>query len=70
MKKLGTLTEKEIAELKRANGLLTDKAKQANFEIFWNKVKKRLKLPENYNFVIYPDYSIGASKRKTKHENN
>ena len=68
--KLGELNDAEVAALQKANNLPTDKARQAAFAKIWDKLKIRLKLPENYNFVINHDNSLHSVKRKSKHETN
>ena len=63
---LGKLTDDEVARLQKANNLPTDQKRQAAFTKVWDTIKTRLKLPENYNFLINADNSVGASKRKKK----
>jgi hypothetical protein len=66
MSNLGKLTDDEVARLQKANNLPTDQKRQIAFTKVWDTIKSRLKLPENYNFLITHDNSVRAVKRKSK----
>lgn len=63
---LGKLTDDEVAQLQKANNLPTDQKRQMQFAKIWDKIKNRLKLPENYNFLVNADNSVSTSQRKKK----